>query len=124
MEKTRILIADDEPSVRLTVKRMLEKDYTVLEAENGEEAVAVAREQKPALVLMDLIMPKMDGYTACHIIKTDPATMNIAVIILSALGHELNRMVADEMGADAYMTKPFTRQELTDNITPVIRKTF
>ena len=71
MDKKRILIADDEVSIRLTVGRLLENDYVVLEAANGAEAVEIAKGQKPDLILMDLIMPKVDGYTAFSQIKAD-----------------------------------------------------
>jgi two-component system alkaline phosphatase synthesis response regulator PhoP len=108
----KILIVDDEPGVRLTVNKMLEKDYTVFEAANGEEAINITNEQEPDLILMDLMMPKMDGYTACSRIKTDPATMKIPVVILTSIGHELNKKFASEMCADGYITKPFTQQDL------------
>ena len=122
MDKKRILIADDEPTIRLTVTRMLDKDYIVLEATNGEEAVDIARGQKPALILMDLMMPKMDGYTACSEIKADQTTKMIPVVMLTAVGHELNKKYAMEMGAEGYITKPFTTQELMNVITPLLGK--
>ena len=71
MDKHKILIADDEPGIRLTVSRMLEDECIVLEAADGEEAVHMAKTQRPALILMDLMMPKMDGYNACSILKAD-----------------------------------------------------
>ena len=120
MDKKRILIADDETVVRLIVRRMLERDYIVLEATNGEEAVEIAKGQKPDLILMDLIMPKMDGYTACSAIKADQATKGIPVVILTAVGHELNKKYAMEMGAEGYLTKPINAQELIDGITPLL----
>jgi two-component system alkaline phosphatase synthesis response regulator PhoP len=122
MDKKKILIADDEPGVRLIVTRMLEQDYTVLEATDGDEAVGIARGEKPALILMDLMMPAMDGYTACSAIKADPEIKVIPVIILTAIGHELNKKFAAEMGADGYVTKPFTIEELKDAITPLLNK--
>ncbi len=116
MDKKTILIADDEPVVRLAVSRMLDKDYCVLEAADGEEAIDIAKEQKPALIFMDLMMPKLDGYAACLSIKTDQATKGIPVVILTAIGHELNRRFAEEMGADGYITKPFTRESLLEEM--------
>ena len=120
MDKKRILIADDETVVRLTVGRILDKDYIVLEATNGEEAVEIAKGQKPDLILMDLIMPKMDGYTACSEIKADQATKGIPVVILTAVGHEFNKKFATEMGATGYVTKPFNPQELIDVISRLL----
>jgi len=122
MDKKKILIADDEPSIKLIVTRMLDKDYIVLEATNGEEAVDIAKGQRPDLILMDLMMPKLDGYTACSKIKADQATKVIPVIMLTAVGHEFNRKFAMEMGADGYITKPFTTQELMDVIAPLLAK--
>jgi len=112
MDKQKILIADDEPGVRLLVSRILEEEYTVLEAADGEEAIDIAKGQQPALILMDLMMPNMDGYAACLRIKADQATKGIPVIILTGIGHELNKRFAEEMGADGYITKPFTRESL------------
>jgi CheY-like chemotaxis protein len=120
MDKKRILIADDETVVRLTVGRILDKDYIVLEATNGEEAVEIAKGQKPDLILMDLIMPKMDGYTACSEIKADQATKGIPVVILTAVGHEFNKKFATEMGAAGYVTKPFDTQVLIDVISRLL----
>jgi two-component system alkaline phosphatase synthesis response regulator PhoP len=122
MDKKKILVADDEAGIRLTLGKTLDKDYVVLEATNGEEAVEIAKEQKPDLILMDLIMPKMDGYAACSQIKADQATKGIPVVILTAVGHELNKKFATEMGAEAYITKPFNVQELMDVITPLLAK--
>jgi len=122
MDKKKILIADDETGIRLTLGRILDKDYVVLEATNGEEAVEIAKVQKPDLILMDLIMPKMDGYAACSQIKADEATKGIPVVILTAVGNELNKKFATEMGAEGYITKPFNIQELMDVITPLLAK--
>jgi CheY-like chemotaxis protein len=120
MDKKKILIADDEVSIRLTVGRLLENDYAILEAANGAEAVEIAKGQKPDLILMDLIMPKMDGYTACAQIKADEETRGIPVIVLTAIGHELNKKYATEMGAAGYLTKPFNVKELLKLITSLL----
>jgi CheY-like chemotaxis protein len=120
MDKPKILVADDEPGVRLTVSRMLEKEYVVLEAVNGEEAVDIAQGQKPDLILMDLIMPKMDGYTACSKIRANPATKAIPVVILTAVGHELNKKFAEEVGANGYITKPFLLKDLENTIRKIL----
>jgi len=120
MDKKKILIADDEVGIRLSVGRLLENDYVVLEAANGAEAVEIARGQKPDLILMDLIMPKMDGYTACSQIKADKETRGIPVIVLTAIGHELNKKYATEMGAAGYLTKPFNIKELLKLITSLL----
>lgn len=116
MREKRILVADDESGIRLMVSRMLGKDCLVLEAENGREAVNIARLQKPALILMDIMMPDMDGYSACHAIKSDPETRNIPVIMVTGIEHELNVKLSIEMGADGYITKPFSLEELLETV--------
>ena len=100
----------------MLVKSMLVNGYTVLEAENGEEAVHIARSQRPDLILMDIMMPQMDGYTACSVIKTDQQTKVIPVVILTAVGYQLNKELAKQVGADGYITKPFTTTGLLDTI--------
>lgn len=112
-----ILIADDEETVRSLVKRLLGKTYKVLEADNGEEAVKVAVNQKPDLILMDILMPKMDGLTACYAIKRNQATKEIPVVMLTAVDYELNRKLSqDVMGAQDYITKPFNSEALMSMI--------
>ena len=115
-DKKKILIVDDEPNVRRLVHTILSKDFTVLEAEDGRQAIDVAGTQRPDLILMDMLMPRMDGLTACYTIKNDPTTKSIPVLMLTAIGFELNIKLSQQMGADAYMTKPFTSQDLLDKI--------
>jgi len=113
----KILIADDEPSVRSLVKKLLGKDYVVLEANDGEEAVNMAFSQKPDLILMDILMPKMDGLTACYSIKANQATKAIPVVMLTAVDYELNKKLSrDIIGAHGYITKPFNSQDLMKTI--------
>ncbi len=116
MGKRTILIADDEANIRLLVGNLLGKDYVVHKAIDGAEAVAIARSRKPDLILMDIMMPKMDGYNACHEIKKDPVTKAIPVVMLTGLGHELNKKLAQQIGADDYLTKPFSSENLLNTI--------
>ena len=116
IDKRKILIVDDEPNVRRLVRTILSKDFIVLEAEDGKQAIDIACTQKPDLILMDIMMPRMDGYTACSAIKNDPTTRSIPVLMLTAIGFELNVKLSQQMGADAYMTKPFNSQALLDKI--------
>jgi two-component system alkaline phosphatase synthesis response regulator PhoP len=112
-DKKKVLIVDDEPGVRQLVQRILSKSYAVLEAQDGAEAVDVTRNQKPDIILMDMMMPKVDGLTACYVIKKDEATKEIPVVMITAVGYDLNkRLSQDVMGADGYITKPFTPQDL------------
>ena len=116
MVKKKVLIADDELYIRLLVKSMLDNGYTVLEAGNGEEAVSITCVEKPDIILMDILMPKLDGYTACHEIKKNPATTDIPIIMITGIGHELNRKLAAEMGVADYITKPFSLDDLMDRV--------
>lgn len=116
MENKKVLVVDDEENVRRLVRSMLGKKNIVLEARDGEEAVRIARSHKPDLILMDILMPKMDGYTACHTIKQDPVTKVIPIVMLTAIGYELNVKLSQKMGADGYITKPFNLQDLLDTI--------
>ena len=121
MGKKKILVTDDEENIRLMVSSMLGKDYIVLGASDGREAVNMAHSQKPDLILMDILMPKMDGYTACHALKKDPATKAIPVVMVSAVGYELNVKLSQEMGASGYITKPFEPRDLLDTIERVLK---
>ena len=83
----------------------------------GQGAINIARAGKPDIILMDMMMPRMDGLTACYVIKTDEATRAIPVIMLTAIGYELNKKLSEYvMGADGYITKPFTREALLEEI--------
>jgi two-component system alkaline phosphatase synthesis response regulator PhoP len=111
--KKKVLIVDDEPGVRELVNRILSKSYAVLEAQDGSEAVDISRSQKPDIILMDMMMPRVDGLTACYLIKKDEATKKIPVVMITAVGFDLNKKLSqDIMGADGYITKPFTPQDL------------
>jgi two-component system alkaline phosphatase synthesis response regulator PhoP len=121
MVDTKILIVDDEVGIRLMVVRMLGGDYTVLEAADGEEAVTLTRLHKPSLVLMDILMPGKDGYSACHEIKTDLETRSTPVVMVSAIGHKLNERLSAEVGADGYITKPFSVEKLLEAIAKYAR---
>jgi len=115
-DKRKILIVDDEPNVRRLVGTMLNKKYAVLEAEDGSQAIDIACTKKPDLILMDILMPKMDGYTSCYAIKNEPTTKSIPIIMLSAIDLKLNLKLSQDIGADGYITKPFTKKALLDNI--------
>jgi len=121
MNRKKILITDDEENIRLLVSNMLGKDYIVLEASDGREAVDMARSQQPDLILMDILMPKMDGYTACNKVKKDPLTRAIPVVMLTAVDHELNVKLSQEMGANGYITKPFTPRDLLDAVDQFLK---
>lgn len=112
MAKKKLLIVDDEEPIRQLVSNILAKDYTVLVAIDGEEAINMARRQKPDLILMDILMPKVDGFTACYTINQDPATRDIPVVMLTGIDYELNKKLSREIGAQGYITKPFSPEDL------------
>jgi len=116
-----VLIVEDEPNnMKLTSDLLAILGYSSIKAVDGQQGVEVAKKYKPDLILMDIMMPKMDGYAACHAIKIAPETKNIPVVMLTAVGYDLNRRLATQMGADGYLTKPFSRQQLADAISPFL----
>ena len=117
MSKLILIVEDDPKSLKLTRDLLQVSGYETIEAVNGLQGIELAQTKNPNLILMDLMMPEMDGYTACSKIKADQVTKIIPVIMLTAVGHELNKKFALEMGADGYVTKPFTREELLDAIS-------
>ena len=108
----KILVADDEQNIRLLMRRMLSNRYDVIEAQDGQEAIDIAHSENPDLILMDLLMPGVDGYSALSSIKEDKSTAKIPVIIVSAVGLVLNKELADRLGAAGYVTKPIDMNEL------------
>ena len=120
INKKKILIVDDEPNIRLLLHFILGEYFQVSEAEDGIQAVEFAHLQKPDVILMDIMMPKMDGMDACHLIKKDPGTNSIPVIMCSSIGFELSVALSKQMGATAYVTKPFSPNDLIDKIMQVL----
>jgi CheY-like chemotaxis protein len=111
--KKMILVVDDEFNVRQLVRRILCKEYEVLEAQDGQEAVKIAFNNLPNLILMDMLMPHMDGLTACLAIKNNKATENIPVFMLTAMSTGQNEKLAEEIWrVDKYLTKPIDSQSL------------
>ncbi len=117
MAKVILVVEDDPKSLKLIRDLLQVSGYKTIEATDGKQGVELAKTKKPGLILMDIMMPKMDGYTACNAIKTDKATRAIPVVMLTVLDSELNKELGRDMGADGYITKPFTRQELLDVIS-------
>jgi len=120
-EKKKILIADDEASIRLLVRSVLSGNYTVIQAADGQEVVEAAQKHGPALILMDILMPKKDGLQALYEIKSDLATKAIPVVMLTGINHELDGKLCADMGAAQYITKPFSPQELLDTIDRLLK---
>jgi CheY-like chemotaxis protein len=118
----KILIADDQAPIRSLITAILGKDYQVIQATSGTEALKLIRDEKPDLVIMDILMPGMDGLTVCSQLKADPATAKIPVLILTIIDYDLNRRFAENLGADGYITKPFTSDQLKQAVSSHLPK--
>src|SRR5258705_317711 len=117
MRTVRILVVDDEAPNRRFMRRILEPlGYEVLEAADGEEALASIGREAPDIVLLDIQMPKMDGYTVCRTIKHDPKTRLVPVVIVTSLDQIPDKVKAVELGADDYLAKPVNITELTTRV--------
>ena len=117
----KVLMCDDEPYILESVSYVARSEgYDVLTAEDGEEGLRVAREEHPDLVFLDLMMPTMNGFQVCQALKQDPATSRIHVVILTARGQELDRIKGKEVGADEYLTKPFSPRKLRQRMQEVL----
>ena len=111
--KPKVLIVDDEDFFRKMIVMGFEKDgFSAFQADNGEDAVKVAGEQVPDLVLLDLVMPRLLGFEVCHILRKDPRFARTAIIIMSAKSYKPDMDKAAELGADAYVVKPFEMSDL------------
>ena len=119
----KILIAEDEPDIRELVAFMLRfAGYEVMAASNGEEAVQAATRDIPDLVLMDVRMPRMTGYDACRLMKANPDLHDVPVVFLSAKGQESEIQSGLEAGAEEYLLKPFSPDELTNRVRAILSK--
>jgi len=111
-----ILIADDEAHIRILMEQTLEdleeQGVELLLATNGAEALKIIQTQKPDLVFLDVMMPKMNGFEVCQIVKQNASTQDIHIIMLTAKGQEFDRQKGEEVGANFYMTKPFDPDEI------------
>ena len=109
MPDKKILVVDDEPNVVRTLTFVLKKEgYDVSSAVNGEEAIAKVRESKPNLMFLDVMMPKKDGYEVCRELKSDLSLRDIHIVMLSAKGQEADKEKALSLGANEFMSKPFS----------------
>ncbi len=121
-EKKRILLVEDEKDLVEVVKIRLEASgYEVLTAADGQQALDKARAQKPDLIILDLMLPRVDGYKVCRMLKFDEKYKHIPVIIFSARAQEADKKLAQEVGAEAYITKPFEPQALLAKIEELLK---
>lgn len=121
MPNNVILVADDSPTEqRLVVSALTAQGYRVLTASDGEEALAKAEKEKPDLVILDVVMPKKNGYQVCRQLKSTPATQTIKVLLLTSKNQESDRFWGLKQGADGYLTKPFAGDELFASISRLL----
>ena len=116
----KILVVDDEPTLVATLKYNLERDgFQVVTAEDGESALNLARSHRPDLVLLDLMLPGLDGFQVCRILRRE---MQAPILMLTAKGDEIDKVVGLELGADDYVTKPFSMRELLARVRALLRR--
>ena len=118
----KILVVDDEPSLRFLVASSLEDEgYHILEAADGLEAHALVQQDQPDLIILDVMMPGLTGYELCSLLKRNPDTSNILIIMLTAKGQEQDRIQSQQAGADYYLRKPFSPLELIDVVESLLQ---
>jgi DNA-binding response OmpR family regulator len=116
-----ILIVDDEPSIVVPIQFLMEQQgYNVIVAENGHDALDLIYKYNPDLVLLDIMLPGIDGYEVCEIVRLNPKLREIKIIFLTAKGREVEIAKGLALGADAYITKPFSNAELVAKVKAVL----
>ena len=121
--QTKILVVDDESNIRELVKFHMEKEsYLVVEAENGQEALNKIKTERPDLIILDLMLPDIDGLEVCRRTKSNRQTSGIPIVILTAKQEEVDMILGLELGADDYLTKPFSPRALLARIKAVLRR--
>jgi DNA-binding response OmpR family regulator len=117
----KVLIADDQPNLRQLVRLALESGhFEILEAPDGDAALAVARAERPDLLFLDWTMPGLAGVEVCRALREDPQTSRMRIVMLTARSQESDRLHAQEMGADDYITKPFSPIQLLEKVRDVL----
>ena len=124
MAEPKILVVDDEHSIVEAVRYSLERaGFRVAAVSDGEEALERCRAEAPDLMVLDLMLPGLDGLEVCRILRGDDATRGIPIIMLTVKGQEMDKIVGLELGADDYMTKPFSPRELVARVRAILRRT-
>jgi CheY-like chemotaxis protein len=119
--RTKVLVVDDEPNILMSLEFLMRKSgYEVFIARNGAEALQLVDEQQPSVLVLDIMMPEVDGYEVCQYIKTSPLLQHIRVIFLSAKSKEADIEKGYAAGADLYLTKPFSTRVLMQHIQEFI----
>ena len=122
--KPKILVVDDEAHIRLLIEQTLEEledqGVEILTADNGEDALELIKSEKPKLVFLDVMMPKMNGFDVCRTIKRELGMDDVYIVMLTAKGQEFDRQRGNDVGANVYMTKPFDPDELLAKANEVL----
>jgi two-component system OmpR family response regulator len=120
MTDNKILVVEDDPNLLETLRYNLQKEsYKIVTATDGEQALAVARGEKPDLIILDIMLPKINGFEVCRILRKE---MTTPILMLTARADETDKIVGLEIGADDYMTKPFSMRELTARVRAMLRR--
>ena len=123
MAKEKILAVDDDPDILKLLQYNLEKEgFSVITAANGQEALRLVRSQPPQAIILDLMLPEVDGLEVCRQIKRDESLSGIPILMLTAKGEEVDRVVGFELGADDYITKPFSPRELVLRVKAILKR--
>lgn len=123
MAQEKVLVVDDEGHiVELISYNLINEGYKVITANNGLDAFKKAKEEKPNLILLDLMLPGMDGFDVCKAVRGEKELKNTSIIMLTAKGEELDKILGLELGADDYITKPFSVRELLARVKAVLRR--
>ncbi len=122
MTKTILIVEDEKDILNLIEWHLRAEEYSVLKADDGIQGLNLAVEQLPDLIILDLMLPGMDGLQICKALKKNPKTENIPVVMLTAKGEEIDRIVGLELGADDYMVKPFSPRELTLRVRAILKR--
>ncbi len=121
MANKTILVVDDSPTdMRLAMAPLQNNGYQVITAVDGEEALAKATQEHPDLIVLDIILPKKNGFQVCRQLKTSPDTQDIKILLVSSKSQDSDRFWGLKQGADEYMTKPYEDQDLLTNITKLL----
>jgi len=119
----KILIVDDEPNIVIPLQFLMEQNgYLTLVAQSGEEALESISKEKPDLVLLDIMLPGVDGFEVCEIVRLNPEWRNTRIIFLTAKGRDVDIAKGMVLGADEYITKPFSNQQIIDAVTKLLEK--
>ena len=117
----KILIVDDEPFIIRSLEFVLRKEgYDIATASNGEEAMSAIRESKPRLLFLDVMMPKKNGYEVCEEVKGDPGLRDIHIVMLSAKGQQADKEKGLSVGADEFITKPFSPSQIVSRVKEIL----